>query len=101
MAAVTLTFSPRRVALRETYRIYKLKYTPGCPDDTGTYNWVFPRVFLPMYVVTPWKQTESLPVRQQIYWTWVIFHTTYLGDYRTVKEYTWGQGEERVYERLY
>ncbi len=96
-----IVFPSQRVLIRETFRIYKLKSTPGCPGDTGTYMWIFPRVLLPTYVVTPWKLTESLTVRRQIYWTWVIFHTTHLGDYREVKDYNWGQGEERIYERLY
>lgn len=100
--AAAITFPSRRIMIRESFRIYKLKYTPGCPDDTGTYKWVFPRAFLPSYVV-PLSTgiSESLSARQQIYWTWVIFHTTHLGAYRDVKEYTWGQGEERIYERLH
>lgn len=112
MAAIPLsiTGSGRRVVLRETYRLYKLKPTPLCPDDRGSITWTFPRAILPAF--TTFKSgghgsvsiTEALTFRQQIRWSWIIFHATHLGDYREVKEHHWGddgQGRETIYERLH
>lgn len=113
MAAIplSLTGGSRRVVLRETYRLYKLKPTPLCPDDRGSITWTFPRAILPAFTMFkttgPYSvsTTEALTIRQQIHWTWVIFHATHLGDYREVEEHRWGdsdgQGRETIYERLY
>ena len=96
--------------LREHYRLYKLKPTPLCPDDRGSLTWTFPRAILPAFttiksgVHSSVSTTEALTLRQQVYWSWVIFHATHLGDYREVEEHRWGdgdgQGREVIYERL-
>lgn len=111
--ATSVAGGGRRVVLRETYRIYKLRPTPACPDDRGSLKWVFPRAILPAFTTIksagPYSTsiTEALTLRQQIYWSWIIFHTTYCGAHRTVSEQCWdsdsgdGQGRETIYERLY
>ena len=96
MAAVALPFSSRRIVIRESLRHYKPGWYPG---TIGSHTWIFPQTFLPSYVVRSSRGVpESLPVRQQVYWSWVIFHATHIGDYREIHE---EKGEERVYERLY
>lgn len=110
--AVSVTGRGRRIVLRETYRLYKLRPTPLCPDDRGSLTWIFPHAILPAFTTIKSAgphsvpMTEALTLHQRIHWSWIIFHTTYLGEYREVEEHRWGddgdgQGKEIIYERLY
>lgn len=94
--AIALPFSSRRVVIRESLRHYKPGWYPG---NVASYKWVFPQAFLPSYVVPSSRGIpEDLSVRQKVYWSWVIFHTTHIGEYHEIHE---DKGEEHVYERLY
>ncbi len=88
MAVIPLTVSGggRQVVLREVSRF-------------GGSTRIFPRTVLPPIVTInsagphSFSMTHYLTIGRRIQWTWVILHTTHIGEYRMSKDI--------VYERLW
>jgi hypothetical protein len=100
ISVLPVTGPLRQVVLRRMTSLYHVN-----PTVLAERN-LFPRMIMPPYMriesgyLGMKPITSALTLKRQFYYTWIILHTTYLGEYTTVEE-TGGQSRRETFERLY